>query len=116
MSRPRQGQRWARGSASGIGLAVCLLLGSCQDNRARPLLGLNLQLAQSAVNRDPALSSDWLALIAGREGREQVRLVRLSQGAPVPLPGLKPARCQALGRGGGWLGRTAGPDQGAGGP
>jgi hypothetical protein len=88
MSRPRQLQRWALVPASGLGLALCLLLGGCLDNRARPLLGLNLQLAHTAVNRDPALSSDWLALIGGREGREQVRLVRLSQGAPVPLPGL----------------------------
>jgi len=75
-------------AAPGIGLALCLLLGGCLDNGARPLMGLNLQLAHTAVNRDPALSSDWLALIGGREGREQVRLVRLSQGAPVPLPGL----------------------------
>lgn len=88
MSRPPQPRRWALASASGFGLAVCLLLAGCLDNRARPLLGLNLQLAHTAVNRNPALSSDWLALISGREGREQVRLVRLSQGAPVPLPGL----------------------------
>lgn len=86
----RSGQRSKRGLAPApwLGLALCLLLGGCLDNRARPLMGLNMQLANTAVNRDPALSSDWLALIGGREGREQVRLVRLSQGAPVPLPGL----------------------------
>ena len=50
-------------AAPGIGLALCLLLGGCLDNGARPLMGLNLQLAHTAVNRDPALSSDWLALI-----------------------------------------------------
>ena len=88
MSSPGQGNSRLLAAAPGMGLALCLLLGGCLDNGARPLIGLNLQLATTAVNRDPALSSNWLALIGGREGREQVRLVRLSQGAPVPLPGL----------------------------
>ena len=73
MSGAGQGSRWALAPAPGLALVLCLL---------------NLQLAHRAVNRDPALSSDWLAVIGGREGREQVRLVRLSQGGPVPLPGL----------------------------
>ena len=88
MSRPGQRSRLALAPAPGLALALSLLLAGCFGNGARPLMGLNLQLAHTAVNRDPALSSDWLAVIGGREGREQVRLVRLSQGAPVPLPGL----------------------------
>ncbi|MCX5945197.1 MAG: hypothetical protein NTZ53_07805 [Cyanobacteria bacterium] len=88
MSRPGHRMGWALAPTPGLALALSLLLAGCLDNGARPLMGLNLQLAHTAVNRDPALSSDWLALIGGREGREQVRLVRLSQGGPVPLTGL----------------------------
>jgi hypothetical protein len=78
MSSPGQGNRRVLAATPGIGLALCLLLGGCLDNGARPLMGLNLQLAHTAVNRDPALSSDWLALIGGQGGRDQVVLVLIA--------------------------------------
>ncbi len=77
-------------------LLLLLLLGGCVSPPLRPLPVINQGLAQAGVNRDPSLSGRWLALISGREGREQVLLVDLESGRPVPLPGLNRPDAQPL--------------------
>ena len=72
--------------AAALGLSC--LLGGCLGGNLRPLQGLNLQLARGGTSHSPGLSGNWLALITGRQGREQVLLVNLSNSAPVPLLGL----------------------------
>jgi hypothetical protein len=61
-----------------------------------PLPDLNRQLQQAGSSREPALSDQWLALIVGRGGREQVVLVDLQRQAPVPLPNLNRADSKPL--------------------
>ncbi len=53
-------------------------------------------MQQAGSSREPALSDQWLALIVGRGGREQVVLVDLQRQAPVPLPNLNRADSQPL--------------------
>ena len=72
-------------------LALPLLLSGCFGGNLRPLPGLNQRLAQLGASHDPQLSGRWLTLIAGRQGRQQVQLLDLERGLPVPLPGLNPA-------------------------
>lgn len=54
----------------------------------RAQLSLNRRLEQLGDNRDPALAGRWLALISGRDGREQVNLIDLERQLPLPLPNL----------------------------
>lgn len=71
-----------------VTLTLLLGLGGCGGAGLRPLLPLNRQLAESGANREPSLGDRWLALISSRNGREQVLLVDLRSGRPVPVPGL----------------------------
>jgi hypothetical protein len=80
-----------------LSLPAGLLLGGCVfGGNLRPLMGLNMQLARVGSSHDPALRGDWLALIAGRQGREQVQLINVATGMPVPLPGLNRPDAQPL--------------------
>lgn len=74
--------------AMGMGLGMAMLLSSCMGTMPMPLGVLNSQLAQQGSHRDPSLSGPWLALIANRNGRDQVELVDVERQRPVPLPGL----------------------------
>ena len=76
--------------------ALALLLGGCLGSMPVPLPNLDRRLAEAGSGRSPALTGRWLALIAGRGGREQVQLVDLERGLPVPLPGLNRADAQPL--------------------
>ena len=86
------------GLASALGASAlgALLLTACSGDLPRPLNGLNRQLEQLAPAREPALSGRWLALIGQRVGRDQVMLVDLERGMPVPLPGLDRPDAQPL--------------------
>jgi hypothetical protein len=57
---------------------------------------LNRRLAQRGTQREPSLSGPWLALIANRNGRDQVELVDVDRQRPVPLPGLNRPDAQPL--------------------
>ena len=73
------------------GLLLTLLLQGCQGG-LRPLPNLNQQLARLGSGQSPSLGSDWLALIASRDGgRPQVQLIDAQRQLPVPLPGLNRA-------------------------
>lgn len=63
-------------------------LGGCQGEMARPLPELDRALEQAGAGRSPSLGEGVLALISGRDGREQVVLVDLRRRQPLPLPGL----------------------------
>ncbi|MEO1003116.1 MAG: hypothetical protein AAFX65_08405 [Cyanobacteria bacterium J06638_7] len=78
--------------------AVALLLASagCGGDRPRPLVALNLQLAQEESSREPSLAGRWLALISAHDGRDRVLLVDVERGVRLPLPGLNRADAQAL--------------------
>ena len=81
------GLRWRlRPWALAVGLA--LILSGCLGPGPVPMGGLNRRLAQQGSRREPSLSGRWLALIANREGRNQVELVDVDRQLPVPLPGL----------------------------
>lgn len=54
----------------------------------RPLMGLERALEAAGPSHEPSLSGRYLALIGERGGREQVQLIDLDRGLPVPLPGL----------------------------
>ncbi|MCP9792514.1 hypothetical protein KBZ20_10705 [Vulcanococcus limneticus Candia 3F8] len=77
------------------GLAGALALAGCGGG-LRPLIGLNLQLAQRGEVRAPSLAGPWLALIRSGEGRGRVELIALERNAPVPLPGLNRPDAQPL--------------------
>ncbi len=79
----------------GLGLASALALAGCGGG-LRPLVGLNLQLAQGGEARAPALAGAWLALISTRQGRGRVELIALERNAPVPLPGLNRPDAQPI--------------------
>lgn len=80
----------------GVLVGLGLLLAGCGAGMPMPLPALNRQLQQAGSSREPALSDQWLALIVGRGGREQVMLVDLQRQAPVPLPNLNRADSQPL--------------------
>ncbi len=71
-------------------------LGGCMGDMPRPMGGLDRQLEQAGSSSAPALAGRWLALIAGRGGRDQVLLVDVERGLPVPLPGLNRPDAQPL--------------------
>ena len=71
-----------------VAACLCLPLAGCLGSPLRPLVGLNQQLGRLGSSQEPALTADWLALLAGRQGRLQVQLLDLRRGLPVPLPGL----------------------------
>ena len=77
-------------------LALAMTLAGCLPPQARPLLPINRRLEQNGSGREPALAGRWLALISGRDGREQVQLLDLEQGLLRPLPGLNRADAQPL--------------------
>ena len=77
---------WASPGALVTGLA--LLLSSCMGPMPLPMGSLNRQLAQQGRLREPSLSGRWLALIANRQGRDQVDLLDVERQWPVPVPGL----------------------------
>ena len=83
---------------SGLGCLslLGLGLGGCMGGMPTPMAGLDRQLEQAGNSRAPALSGRWLALIAGRGGRDQVLLVDVERGLPVPLPGLNRPDAQPL--------------------
>jgi len=72
----------------GMGLSLSVLLAGCMGPMPVPMGALNGQLVQQGSHRDPSLSGRWLALIANRNGRDQVELVDVERQRPVPLPGL----------------------------
>lgn len=76
--------------------AISGLLSGCMGPMPQPWPGLNRQLDGIGSSHSPALTDRWLALIGGREGREQVVLVDLSRQLPVPLPGLNRPDAQPL--------------------
>lgn len=82
----------------GLGLGLALDLAGCQGmGGMRPLGGLNRLLEQSgSSSSEPALAGPWLALIASRNGRDQIQLIDLNRAAPVPLPGLNRPDAQPL--------------------
>ena len=82
------------GLSAGIGLP--LLLAGCIGPSLRPLVGLNQRLGQLGSSQAPAMGGNWLALIAGNQGRAQVQLIDLERGLPVPLPGLNRPDSQPL--------------------
>ncbi len=71
-------------------------LGGCMAEMPTPMGGLDRQLEQAGSSSAPSLAGRWLALIAGRGGRDQVLLVDVERGLPVPLPGLNRADAQPL--------------------
>ena len=75
------------GVAPLIALGTALLLAAC-GGMPRPMAGLDRALAAAGPSRDPVLAGRWLALIAERGGRDQVQLIDVERGLPVPLPGL----------------------------
>lgn len=83
--RPLRSRRLGMGW---IGIGLTLVLTGCLGPRPVPLGGLNRMLAQQGSRREPSLSGRWLALIANRQGRDQVELVDVERQFPVPLPGL----------------------------
>jgi hypothetical protein len=74
--------------AMGMALGLSVLLTGCMGPMPMPLGALNGQLVQQGSHREPNLSGQWLALIANRNGRDQVELVDVERQRPVPLPGL----------------------------
>jgi hypothetical protein len=84
------------GAMPGVLVSLGLLLAGCGAGMPLPLPALNRQLEQAGSSREPALSDQWLALIVGRGGRQQVVLVDLQRQAPVPLPNLNRADSQPL--------------------
>ena len=80
----------------GVLVGLGLLLAGCGAGMPMPLPALTRQLQQAGSSREPALSDQWLALIVGRGGREQVVLVDLQRQAPVPLPNLNRGDSQPL--------------------
>lgn len=86
---------WQRVGAL-LSSALLLPLGGCMGPMPQPLGGLNRRLEAIGSSRAPALSDRWLALIGGRDGREQVLLVDLERQLPVPLPGLNRPDAQPL--------------------
>jgi hypothetical protein len=72
----------------GIGLGLAVMLSGCMGSMPTPIGTMNRQLAQLGSQREPSLSGRWLALIANRNGRDQVELVDVERQRPVPLPGL----------------------------
>ncbi len=79
-----------------VPMAVTLLLLGCQPMALQPLSALNSRIEQAGGSREPALSGRWLALIAGRGGRERVELLDLDRALPVPVPGLNRVDAQPL--------------------
>lgn len=77
-------------------LALAMAVAGCLPPQARPMLPINRRLEQNGSGREPALAGRWLALISGRDGREQVQLLDLEQGLLRPLPGLNRADAQPL--------------------
>lgn len=75
-------------AAAGVTAILALLLTGCLGSMPMPMGGLNQQLAQRGSHREPSLSGRWLALIANRNGRDQVELVDVERQLPLPLPGL----------------------------
>jgi len=80
-----------------LAASATLLLGGCLGPMPQPLLGLNSRLEAIGSSRAPALAGRWLALIGGRDGREQVQLIDLQRQLPVPLPHLNRPDAQPLG-------------------
>ena len=87
---------WRRRPTALLALSLSLLLAGCLGDQLRPLPGLNQRLAQLGSSHAPALTGRWLALIAGPPGRQQVQLIDLDRGLPVPLVGLNRPDSQPL--------------------
>ena len=69
-----------------MALGLGVLLAGCMGPMPVPLGALNSQLVQQGSHREPSLSGRWLALIANRNGRDQVELVDVERQRPAPLP------------------------------
>jgi len=96
MARLSQGFAGLGGLNLGCLGLLCLGLGGCMAEMPAPMGGLDRQLEQAGTSRAPSLSGRWLALIAARGGRDQVLLVDVERGLPVPLPRLNRADAQPL--------------------
>ena len=78
-------------------LLASLALTGCGGSGLRPQTAISSALQRSADSRRwPAMSDRWLVSIASRNGRERIELVDLSNGQPVPLPGLNQADAQPV--------------------
>ena len=86
MSRPTS-RHHTPGIPLMVSLGTALLLAAC-GGMPRPLAGLDQALTAAGPSRDPVLAGRWLALIAERGGRDQVQLIDVERGLPVPLAGL----------------------------
>jgi len=75
-------------AAALLGALLLAVVAGCQGETARPLPDLERALAQAGNTREPSLGEEVLALISGRDGREQVVLIDLRNRRPLPLPGL----------------------------
>lgn len=88
--------RQATALAVALVAALTTSLAGCLGPMPQPLPGLNNRLEAIGSSRSPALAGRWLALIGGRDGREQVQLVDLERQLPVPLPGLNRPDAQPI--------------------
>jgi hypothetical protein len=88
--------RQATALAVALVAALTTSLAGCLGPMPQPLPGLNNRLESIGSSRSPALAGRWLALIGGRDGREQVQLVDLERQLPVPLPGLNRPDAQPI--------------------
>ncbi len=84
----RRGRARALAAQATLSIALAVTQAGCLGPMPQPLLGLNSRLEAIGSSRAPALAGRWLALIGGRDGREQVQLIDLERQLPVPLPGL----------------------------
>ncbi|MFZ9751939.1 MAG: hypothetical protein ACO3B3_00070 [Cyanobium sp.] len=88
--------RQANPLAAALAAALTAPLAGCLGPMPQPLPGLNSRLEAIGSSRSPSLAGRWLALIGGRDGREQVQLVDLERQLPVPLPGLNRPDAQPI--------------------
>lgn len=75
---------------------LTVVLGGCGSGLPAPIASLQGPLAAVAPSRSPSMAGRWLALIGLRNGRDQVLLIDVERGLPVPLPGLNRPDAQPL--------------------
>ena len=95
-NRARRQHRNRSAAAALVALLAGGLLAGCQGPAGQPLSGLERQLDLAGSSHEPALGDGVLALISGRGGREQVVLIDLQRGQPIPVPGLNRPDAQPI--------------------